>query len=217
MRRSLFILVILILTLSIYGCYVHTPVKTEGARYLPKKEYKKIGVVLKDDSKKAGKYLEQLKVAAYKNLENKGFQVKFFDTLGEIEKGEKVSQPAFSKIPDLILVIRILRFGSEDQLVQTPATSNVLSANPSQSEDHVVLQPWDKDSSVYCESQYKRVVMAANLTDIRLRNRIWSAQAEAKPRVVGCSFLYKSYNQSLKLKEMAMKALERLLSQFPRR
>lgn len=218
MKRTLFLAVLLIaFCLLVSGCYLHTPVETRGAEYLPKKEYHTIGVIFKDITGKARNHMEPLRVQLYKDLEARGFVVKFLDNVKSINEIMQNPRATGQKIPDLVLEVDIVKYGQESQLVETPATSTIMSSSASQGQDHIIAQPWDKDSSAYCESEFKTVVMRANLVDIRMRNQIWSAQAEAKPRVVGCSFLYKSYNRSLRLLEMAKKTLRELMSKFPRK
>ncbi len=218
MKRMFFFTTgLVVLCLLIAGCYLHTPVETRGAQYLPKKDYHTIGVIFKDITGKAKNHMDALKVVLYSELEARGFVVRFLDNVSSIDEIMKNPQVLGDKIPDLVLEVDIVKYGEESQLVETPATSTIMSSSASQGQDHIIAQPWDKDSSEYCESEFKTVIMHASLVDVLMRNRIWTARAEAKPRVVGCSFLYKSYNKSLNLLNMAKKTLKELMSRFPRR
>ncbi len=208
---------LVVVCLWITGCYLHTPVETRGAQYLPKKDYHSIGVIFKDITGKARNHMSDLKVILYNELESRGFVVRFLDNVKDINEIMQNPELLGNKIPDLVLEVDIVKYGEESQLVETPATSTIMSSSASQGQDHIIAQPWDKDSSSYCESEFKTVVMKAALVDVLMRNEIWSAEAEAKPRVVGCSFLYKSYNRSLNLLNMAKKTLRELMSRFPRR
>ncbi len=212
-----FTIALIFVSLMVIGCYLHTPVETRGAQYLPKKDYHSIGVIFKDITGKARNHMDALKVVLYRELESRGFVVKFLDNVSGIDEIMKNPEVLGDKIPDLVLEVDIVKYGEESQLVETPATSTIMSSSASQGQDHIIAQPWDKDSSAYCESEFKTVIMQASLVDVLMRNRIWSARAEAKPRVVGCSFLYKSYNKSLNLLKMAKKTLRELMSKFPRR
>jgi len=218
MKRIFFLIAwLVIICLFFTGCYLHTPVESRGAQYLPKKEYHTIGVIFKDITGKAKNHMEALKVVLYSELESRGFVVRFLDNVKSIREVLDKPEVVGDGIPDLVLEVDILRYGEESQLVETPATSTIMSSSASQGQDHIIAQPWDKDSSSYCESEYKTVVMRAVLVDVLMRNQMWSAHAEAKPRVVGCSFLYKSYNRSLSLLDMGKKTLRELMGKFPRK
>ena len=218
MKRIFFLAVGLIIACLLFaGCYLHTPVETRGAQYLPKKDYHTIGIIFKDITGKAKSHMDALKVVLYKDLEARGFVVKFLDNVQSIQQIMDDPSVLGNGIPDLVLEVDIVKYGQESQLVETPATSTIMSSSASQGQDHIIAQPWDKDSSSYCESEFKTVIMRARLVDVLMRNQIWSAQAAAKPRVVGCSFLYKSYNKSLSLLDMAKKTLKELMSKFPRK
>ncbi|HEC32615.1 MAG TPA: hypothetical protein ENI41_09000, partial [Deltaproteobacteria bacterium] len=146
MKRIFFLIAgLVVICLLFTGCYLHTPVESRGAQYLPKKEYHTIGVIFKDITGKAKNHMEALKVVLYSELESRGFVVRFLDNVKSIREVLDNPEVVGDGIPDLVLEVDIVRYGQESQLVETPATSTIMSSSASQGQDHIIAQPWDKD------------------------------------------------------------------------
>ena len=63
-------------------------------------------------------------------------------------------------------------------------------------------------------SDYKEVAMAGFLTDLRTNRLVWSGRLDAKPAVVGRSFIYRKFNRDIKHEDLARQCFKKLAKEL---
>ena len=202
--------------LFLSGCYVSTNVKVQN-RQLPADFSAPVLVVaVRDKTGLESDQVNQLEENALEALNKEGISsVSLQEATGE-DDPDKAIKLLLDKNYQALLKIVIDFWGSKTATLQNPVFPSVdrsdtgprpgSTFNPS-SIDYQESVPGP-------ETSYKEVDMAGYLTDLQNSQVVWSARASARPAVVGQSWLYHSFNNSLKYDKLADRCLEKIAGEL---
>ena len=195
------------------GCYVSTSVKVQN-RELPADFSAPVLVVTVQE--KAGLDLNDLAVVeenVLQNLSDRGINcVSLREAVGE----EDIDRATKLLIVDdyrALLKIVIDFWGSKTELVRDPVLTSVGSSGTGPEPGSIFIPPGSlnsDESGPGQESSYKEVSMVAYLTDLQSSRLVWSARVNARPAVVGRSYLYHRFNRGLKYDDLANRCLKKI-------
>lgn len=216
MKRKL-LMTAAICLLAQSSCYVSTNLKVQN-RYLPADFSAPVLVVTLQE--KVGLHQDHLALIeqdALEALTESGINsVTLLEAVGE-ENPDSATKLLLREDYRALLKIVIDFWGSRTEVLQEPVAPSVDSIQT------------DRDSSFYPPgaidagqqkagptSSYKEVVMAGYLTDLQTNRLVWSGRANARPAVVGRSFLYHRFNRSLEHDELAKRCLKKIARELGR-
>jgi hypothetical protein len=201
------------------SCYVSTNVKVQN-RNLPADFSPPVLVVtLQQKTGLAPGHKALLERNAVDALTKKGINaVALHEAAGE-DNPSSADKLLLSKDYKALLKIVIESWGSKTETLQEPVPTSVGNFDPGPDPGSSFRRPQAIDEGETVagpESSYKEVVIAGYLTDLASNRLIWSARANARPAVVGRSFLYHRFNRNLEYNELAERCLNKLAQELKR-
>ena len=213
------VLATIVCLLLLGGCYVSTSVKVQN-RQLPADFSAPVLVVTVQEKTDLDRnHLALLEENALQALIDNGINsVSLYEAVGE-DAPDNATKLLLVKDYRALLKIVIDFWGSKSEVMQDPILTSVGSSDSGPKSGSSLRPPSsiDYDESVPGPtSAYKEVAMVGYLTDLQSSQLVWSARVNAKPAVVGRSFLYHSFNRSLEYDDLANRCLKKIAGELGR-
>ena len=198
------------------GCYVRTQVEMQEGRVPPHFAPKVLVVAVHDRVGLTEPQVADLEQNALQALTSRGIR--------SVSLSEATGSTAPANAKDLLkrgdypalLEITVTSWGSRIENLSTIAGPSVgtLQTEP----DTSFFRPGSIEQSEYPgpSTTYKEVGMTASLLDLQDDRILWSAEFNARPAVVGRSFLYHRFNRNLQYEDLAQHCLARLAAELPK-
>ena len=211
------VLATIICLLLLSGCYVSTNVKVQN-RQLPADFSAPVLVVaVQDKTGLESDQLNQLEENALEALNEEGINsVSLQEAVGE-EDPDKAIELLLDKNYRALLKIVIDFWGSKTKTLQDTVPTSVDRSDTGPASGSTFRPPssFDYQESVPGpESSYKEVDITGYLTDLQSSQPVWSVRVSAGPAVVGRSWLYHSFNSSLKYDQLADRCLNKIAAEL---
>ncbi len=211
MKKKLAVPPVLLLFLLQSGCYISTNIKTRS-HYLPADFSAPVLVVTLQDKIGLGhEQLATLEQDALEALTAKGIKsITLSEAIGDTAAGNEIEQLRSNDYRALLKIV-IDFWGSRTEVLRDPVPPTVESIDTDRGSSF--HRPTDID---YGEtrpgptSSYKEVMMVGSLMDLKTNRPVWSGRLNARPGVVGRSFLYHRFNRSLEHDALARRCFRKL-------
>ncbi|MEJ2363197.1 MAG: hypothetical protein P8075_13400 [Deltaproteobacteria bacterium] len=203
--------------LFLSGCYVSTNVKVQN-RQLPADFSAPVLVVtVQDKTGLESDQLNQLEQNALQALNDKGINsVSLQEAVGDADP-DKAIRLLLDRDYSALLKIVIDFWGSKTAVLPDPVLTSVDRSDTGPGSGSSFRPPSSLDyeeSMPSTRSSYKEVDITAYLTDLQSSQLAWSARVSARPAVVGRSWLYHSFNSSLKYDKLADRCLKKIAGEL---
>ena len=203
--------------LLLSGCYVSTNVKVQKGQLPADFSAPVLVVTVQDKTGLDSDQLSLLEENVLQALNEKGINsVSLQEAVGE-DDPDKAIKLLLDKNYRALLKIVIDFWGSKTKVLQDPIFPSVdrsetgpkpgATFDPSSSIDYQGSVPGPTSS-------YKEVDMVGYLTDLQSSQPVWSVRVSAGPAVVGRSWLYHSFNSSLKYDQLADRCLNKIAAEL---
>ena len=203
--------------LLLSGCYVSTNVKVQKGQLPADFSAPVLVVTVQDKTGLDSDQLSLLEENVLQALNEKGINsVSLQEAVGE-DDPDKAIKLLLDKNYRALLKIVIDFWGSKTEVLQDQVPTSVDRSDTGPASGSTFRPPGSIDyqeSVPGPESSYKEVDMAGYLTDLQNSQVVWSARASARPAVVGQSWLYHSFNDSLKYDKLADRCLKKIAAEL---
>jgi hypothetical protein len=199
------------------GCYVKTSLEGDK-RYLPADFSTPVLVVtVQDTVGLQGGLLAELEQDVLAALSDRNIEsITLYEAVGDTDDVATIAKLR-SKDYRALLKININQWGPKTELMQDPVPTSVSDSDTGPDAGSSFRPPTAFASGETMpgpESSYKEVAMVAWLTDLQTDRLIWSGGLDAKPGVVGRSFLYHRFNRDIKYEDLARRCFRRLAKEL---
>ena len=211
---------VVVTTLCIFflaGCYVKTSFETDTSHVPASFSAPVLVITVQDSLGLRRALLTELELDVSDALSARGIKsITLYEAVGETYS-EDVVERLRSKDYRALLKIEINQWGSKRELLQDPVPTSVVDSDSGPDSGSSFRSPTAIDygeSVPGPESSYKQVAMVGSLTDLLTSRLIWSGTFEAKPAVVGRSFIYHKFNREIRYEELAQRCFKRLAKEL---
>ncbi len=199
------------------GCYVSTSFEADRNQ-LPANFSAPVLVVTVQDTVGLQKgLLAELEQDALAALSERDIRsVTLYEAVGDTDSSAAVEMLRRMDYRAL-LIIDIHQWGSKTETLQDPVPTSVDNTDTGPASGSSFRPPMDIHSGETVsgvESSYKEVAMVGSLTDLLTRRLIWSGRVDAKPIVVGRSFVYQKFNRDIKYEDLARRCFKKLAKEL---
>ena len=213
MKGTLILLLLCLATLP--GCYVLTQLEAPGGRLPADLSGGALVVEVRDRVGLTEAQVADLEQDAVQALTKRGVRsVTFAEATGGPAPGnprDRLKRRDYTAL----LEIAVTSWGSKIEILSTSAGPSVgtLQTGP----DTSFYRPGSIEEAEYRgpTTTYKEVGITASLLDLRDDRTLWSAEINARPAVIGRSWLYHNFNDRLQYEDLARRCLTRLAEEFP--
>jgi hypothetical protein len=215
MKNSLTLVALFLLLQT--GCFARTQLETES-RHVPADFKTQVLVVTVEDKVGLDKgILIELEQNALEALSKRDLKsVTLYEATGKTDPST-ASELLRQKDYRALLIIVVENWGSKSETLQDPVPTTVGGPVDDQSSDFRPPTAFDYgETRPGSSSSYKEVAMVGSLVDLPNNQVIWSGRVNAKPAVVGRSFIYHDYNRKLNYEDLANDCLRKLAKELSR-
>ncbi len=201
------------------GCYVSTSI--EGDRtYLPANFSVPVLVVAVQDTVGLQKgLLAELEQGALEALSEKGIKsITLYEAVGDADEADAIERLKSMEYRALLRIV-INQWGSKIETLQDPVPTYVGDSYAGPDSGSTFRPPTAIDSGQTVpgpEAEFKAVAMEGNLTDLQTDRLLWSGRVDAKPAVVGRSFVYRNFNRNIEYEDLARRCFNKLAKELDR-
>ncbi|MBW1979803.1 MAG: hypothetical protein JRJ12_01150 [Deltaproteobacteria bacterium] len=196
--------------LILFGCYVRTELRSSQQK-IPPVITEGILVVAADPSNKLrGDQRLSLEKKAVAALQSEGIDCVGLSDVSNFAASADIKENLKQRGYQALLQIAVSFMGARDEIILNPATPSVDSIDNNR--DSLFFKPGSIEQSNYpgSMSTFKEVEVTASLLDLSNGARVWQAQANSRPGLVGRSFLYHSFNRSLNYEDLLQRCIEKI-------
>jgi hypothetical protein len=216
MKRKLVFAAFLCLFLQ-SGCYVSTNLKVKN-RQLPADFSAPVLVITLQEKTDLGQeYLTVLEQDVLQALTERGINsVTLNQAVGRFEHDSATKLLLQNDYRALLKVV-IDSWGSRSEVLPDPVPPSVDSIQTDRGSTFYPPGAIDGgEQQPGPTSSYKEVAMNAYLTDLQTNRIVWSGRVNARPAVVGRSFLYHRFNRNLEYDELAGRCFRKIAKELGR-
>jgi hypothetical protein len=216
MKRKLVFAAFLCLFLQ-SGCYVSTNLKVKN-RQLPADFSATVLVITLQEKTDLGQeYLTLLEQAVLQALTERGINtVTLNQAVGRFEY-DSATKLLLQNDYGALLKVVIDSWGSRSEVLPDPVPPSVESIQTDRGSTFYPPGAIDGgEQQPGPTSTYKEVAMSVYLMDLQTNRIVWSGWVNARPAVVGRSFLYHRFNRNLEYDELARRCFRKIAKELGR-
>jgi hypothetical protein len=214
MKKKLTVTAFILCLLLQSGCYVSTNFAVQS-RHLPADFSAPVLVVsLRDKIGLSAEHLAALEQDALKALTDEGINcVSLNEAIGDNEAEDEIQQLTSNDYRALLTIV-IAFWGSKTEILPDPVPPSVDSIETDRDSTFYPPGSIERYEKPGPTSSYKEVAMVGSLMDLQTKRLVWSGQVNARPGVVGRSFVYHSFNRSLEHEYLARRCFQKLAGEL---
>jgi hypothetical protein len=201
------------------GCYVSTSIEADRS-HLPADFSAPVLVVAVQDTVGLQKgLLAELEQGALEALSERGIEpITLYEAVGNADEADAIERLKSKEYRALLRIV-INQWGSKTETLLDPVPTYVGNSDTGPASGSTFRPPTAIDSGQMepgPEAAFKAVAMEGHLTDLQTNRLIWSGRVDAKPAVVGRSFVYRNFNRNIEYEDLARRCFNKLAKELDR-